>query len=126
MNLFICEEGEQHSLRNISTIRLRIGNTLIWKVPPISRGPFKSHSGFISSLNCQVSSSFGLTCTVLNLLFHWSPLICTSIVFRGRGIVMSQCLLFSQPITNNFSNRCRSPTVLSLVFLFAHVFCKAK
>ena len=28
------------------------------------------------------------TCTVLNLLFHWSPLICTSIVFRDRGTVM--------------------------------------
>ena len=59
-NLFICEEGEQHSLGNISTTRLRIGIALIWKVPPISYwGPYKSHSGFISSLNCQVSSSFG-------------------------------------------------------------------
>ena len=28
------------------------------------------------------------TCPVLNLLFHWSPLICTSIVLRDRGIVM--------------------------------------
>ena len=45
----------------------------------------------------------------LNLLFHWSPLICTSILFRDRGIVMSQSLLFSQPVTNNLSNRCRSP-----------------
>ena len=27
------------------------------------------------------------TCTVLKLLFHWSPLICPSIVFRDRGIV---------------------------------------
>ena len=35
-NLFICEEGEQHSLGNISTTRLRIGNILIWKVPPVS------------------------------------------------------------------------------------------
>ena len=26
--------------------------------------------------------------TVLNFLFHWSPLICTSIVLRDRGIVM--------------------------------------
>ena len=26
--------------------------------------------------------------TVLNLLFLWSPLICTSIVFRDRGVVM--------------------------------------
>ena len=40
-----------------------------------------------------------MTYTVLNLLFHWSPLICTSIVFRDRGIVMSQSLLFSQLIT---------------------------
>ena len=44
---------------------------------------------------------------VLNLLFHWSPLICTSIVFRDRGIVMWQSLLFSQLIKNNLSNRCR-------------------
>ena len=35
-NLFICEEREQHSLGNISTTRLRIGNILIWKVPPVS------------------------------------------------------------------------------------------
>ena len=28
------------------------------------------------------------TCTVLNLLFHLSPSICTSIVFRDTGIVM--------------------------------------
>ena len=35
------------------------------------------------------------TCTVLNLLFHWSRLICTSIVFRDRGIVLSQSLFFS-------------------------------
>ena len=49
------------------------------------------------------------TYTVLNLLFHWSPLICTSIVFRDRGIVMSQSLLFSQPVTKNLSNRCRLP-----------------
>ena len=34
------------------------------------------------------------TCTVLNLLFHWSRLICTSIVFRDRGIVLSQALFF--------------------------------
>ena len=52
---------------------------------------------------------FPLTCTILNLLFHLSPLICPSIVFRDRGIVMSQSLLFSQPITSNLSNRCRSP-----------------
>ena len=26
--------------------------------------------------------------TVLNLLFLWSPLICASIVFRDRGVVM--------------------------------------
>ena len=45
----------------------------------------------------------------LNLLFHWSPLICTSILFRDRGIVMSQSLLFSQPVTSNLSNRCRLP-----------------
>ena len=49
------------------------------------------------------------TCTVLKLLFHWSPLICPSIVFRDGGIVMSQSLLFSQPITNNLSNGCRLP-----------------
>ena len=42
------------------------------------------------------ASSFQQTCTVLNLLFHWSPLIYTSIVFRDRGIVMWQFLLFSQ------------------------------
>ena len=30
--------------------------------------------------------------TVLNLLFHWSPLICTSIVFMDSGIVLSQSL----------------------------------
>ena len=51
-----------------------------------------------------------VTYTVLNPLFHWSPLICTSIVFRDRGIVMSQSLLFSQPITNSLANRCRSPS----------------
>ena len=28
------------------------------------------------------------TCTVLNLLFHWSPLSCASTVFRDRDIVM--------------------------------------
>ena len=39
-----------------------------------------------------------LTCTFLNLLFHWSPLMCTSIVFRDRGLVMSQSQLFSQPV----------------------------
>ena len=44
---------------------------------------------------------------VLNLLFHWSLLIiCTSIVFRDRGIVMWQSLLFSQLIKYNLSNRC--------------------
>ena len=32
----------------------------------------------------------------------------TSVVFRDRGIVMSQSLLFSQPITNSLANRCRS------------------
>ena len=48
------------------------------------------------------------TCTVLNLLFHWSSLICTSIVFRDRGIFMWQSLLFSQLLTikNHLSNRC--------------------
>ena len=45
----------------------------------------------------------------LNLLFHWSPLICTSILFRDRDIVMSQSLLFSQPVTSNLSNRCILP-----------------
>lgn len=45
------------------------------------------------------AKSLRLTCTVLNLLFHWSPLTCTSIVFRDRGIVLSQSFLFSQPIT---------------------------
>ena len=49
---------------------------------------------------------FQLTCTVLNLLFHWFPLICTSIVFRDGGIVMWQPLLFSQLIKNDLSNRC--------------------
>ena len=37
----------------------------------------------------------------LNLLFHGSPLICTSIVCRDRGIVRWQSLLFSQLIKNN-------------------------
>ena len=46
------------------------------------------------------------TCTVLNLLFHWSPLICTSIVFRDRGVVMWQSLLSSQLIKNNLSKFC--------------------
>ena len=32
----------------------------------------------------------------------------TSVVFRDRGIVMSQSLLFSQPITNSLANGCRS------------------
>ena len=45
------------------------------------------------------------SCTVLNLLFHWCPLICTSIVFRDRGIVMWQSLLFTQLIKNDLSNR---------------------
>ena len=48
------------------------------------------------------------TCTVLNLLFHWFPLICTSIVFRDRVIVMWQTLLFSQLVKNNLSNKCKS------------------
>ena len=34
----------------------------------------------------------------------------TSVVFRDRDIVMSQSLLFSQPITNSLANRCRSPS----------------
>ena len=51
-----------------------------------------------------------MTHTVLNIFFHWFPLICTSIVFRDRAIVMSQSLLFSKPITNSLSNRCRSPS----------------
>ena len=55
---------------------------------------------------CRVSLKSQQTCTVLNLLFHWSPLICTSIVFRDRGIVMWQSLLFSQLIKNSLSNRC--------------------
>ena len=37
------------------------------------------------------------------------PFNLASIVFRGRGIVMAQSLLFSQSVTNNLSNRCRSP-----------------
>ena len=53
----------------------------------------------------NVFSHVRLTCAVLNLLFHWSPLIGTSIVLRDRGIVMLQSLLFSQPITNNRSKR---------------------
>ena len=57
-----------------------------------------------------------LTCTVLNLLFHWTSLICTSIVFRDRGIVMSQSLLFYQPVTNNLSNRCRSKKLGKALF----------
>ena len=57
-----------------------------------------------------------LTCTVLNLLFHWSSLICTSIVFRDRGIVMSQSLLFYQPVINNLSNRCRSKKLGKALF----------
>ena len=50
-----------------------------------------------------------MTYIALKLLFRGSPLICTSIVFRDRGIVMSQSILFCQPITNSLSNRCRSP-----------------
>ena len=42
----------------------------------------------------SLRQTWQLTCTVLNLLFHWSPLMCTSIVFRDRGLVMSQSLLF--------------------------------
>ena len=53
----------------------------------------------------NVFSHVRLSCAVLNLLFHWSPLIGTSIVLRDRGIVMLQSLLFSQPITNNRSKR---------------------
>ena len=41
--------------------------------------------------------------------FFWSLLICSSIVFRERGIVMSQSLLSSQPITNSISNWYRLP-----------------
>ena len=55
------------------------------------------------SFACSLAACFALTQwpleqktrTILNLLFHWSPLICTSIVFRERGIVMWQSLLFS-------------------------------
>ena len=50
---------------------------------------------------------FQHTCAVLNILFHWFPLICTSIVFRDGGIVMWQSLLFFQLIKNNLSNSCR-------------------
>ena len=39
-------------------------------------------------------------------LISLAPLICTSIVFSYRGIVMWQSLLFSQPIKNKLSNRC--------------------
>ena len=42
----------------------------------------------------------------LNLLFYWSPLICTSIVCRDRSVVIWQSLLFSQLIKNNLSNWC--------------------
>ena len=42
----------------------------------------------------------------LNLLLQRFPLICTSIVFRDRDIVIWQSLLFSQLIKNNLSNRC--------------------
>ena len=63
----------------------------------------------------ESTSLFWLTCTVL--LFHWPSLICTSIVFRDRGIVMSQSLLFSQPITNNFSNRCRLPRLFHCLLI---------
>ena len=42
-------------------------------------------------------------------LISLAPFNLASIVFRVRGIVMSQSILFSQPVTNNLSNRCRSP-----------------
>ena len=60
-----------------------------------------------ATLRCIQASLYPqYTGTVLNILFHWSPLICTSIVFRDRSIVMWQSLLFSQLIKNNLSNRC--------------------
>ena len=36
----------------------------------------------------MISAVQWLFYTVLNLLFHWFPLICSSIVFRDRSIVM--------------------------------------
>ena len=70
--------------------------------------PHRSHLESGTSLNI---ARFGAslcqqTCTVLKPLFHWSPLTCTSTVFRDRGIVMWQSLLFSQLIKGNLSNRC--------------------
>ena len=70
--------------------------------------PHRSHLESGTSLNI---ARFGAslcqqTCTVLKPLFHWSPLTCTSTVFRDRGIVMWQSLLFSQLIKDNLSNRC--------------------
>ena len=44
-----------------------------------------------------------------------SSLICTSIIFRDRGIVMWQSLLFSQLINNNLSSRCGIAPVQMLV-----------
>ena len=98
---------------------------------------FTSHNGnsfqntnyftYINVLHLwEFNTQHQLTCTVLYLLFHWSLLICSSIVFRERGIVMSQSLLSSQPITNNISNRCRSPpqyhrNKLIMVFLIHYL-----
>ena len=54
------------------------------------------------------------TCTVLNLLFQWSTLICTSTVFRDRGIVMWQSLLFSQLIKTIFQIGAVSPVFVPI------------
>ena len=64
---------------------------------------------FLGNIDCELVSFSQYTCTVLNLLFHWSPLICTSIVFRDRGIVMGQSLLFSQLIKTIFQIGAGSP-----------------
>ena len=55
-----------------------------------------------------------LTCTVLNLLFHCSPKICTSIVFRDRGhCYITIPIVFPANHKQSFKYRCRSPLELS-------------
>ena len=60
---------------------------------------------FMGAKSCQKLRFCRYTCSVQNLLFHWSPLICISIVFRDRLIVIWKSLLFSQLIKNNLSDR---------------------
>ena len=59
-------------------------------IPVIPHHPsHPSHPIYLQSFQ-----SFWLTCTILNLLIHCSPLIFTSIVFRDRGIVVTTPIVF--------------------------------